>query len=187
MTTLEELVKKVLQAWDKFTDWISTGLEFLGSWLGTSFQWLSDEFSNFSEALQSGLTDVWNMANDAWNKAVQAVSDAANAFTNAIAEAWNYAQDALSAAQSYADGVVDAISAVTEDFVYAVVAGVETIANDAQALATDALNGVDYVAGVVDDIMINFDLWVQGSINWLLDFFIETEDESETYKSGVSG
>jgi len=90
----------------------------------------------------------------------------------------------LSSAQSYADGLVSGIETVTEDFVRSLVDGVQAVANDAQALATEAKEGVDYVASTLADMITNFDSWVQSSIEWLLDFWIETEDESEEYKKG---
>jgi len=42
MATIEEVLKKLMEAWNKFSDWISTGLGWLGSFFSAWISALSD-------------------------------------------------------------------------------------------------------------------------------------------------
>jgi len=185
MVTLEDILKKLVEAWNKFEDWIATGLS--GIW---SF------FSPIVDMLMTGLENLWDTLYARFAEVVAAVEEykeRARSWIDELADrAYGWFQDAIGFAEDLFD---DAVSYAEDVYNRAVDAASSLV----DISFSDIWNAVDdvrsFVEGMFDDLaslrdsfnalMDYFEKFVEDAIYKILDYLIETEEEAEEYKKGV--
>jgi len=182
MVTIEELQKRFTEAWNKFEDWIST---------------LAANVSGFVVGIT---VDLWNALSEAFSAFIEGVQEALSAADRALHDAKAYTDtlasdvavdisSALDEAKTYVDGVAGAFADIAKDAIFDLITPIEDRVSDVEAGTTEVKSlvdvlkdGVDSVVGGLTTLVDTFDDWVKNSIEYLLNLFIETEDESKKYR-----
>lgn len=182
MVTLEDLLKKLTESWNKFSDWISTGLGAVWSFFAPLIDEIRSVLEGVWEELLNAFQEAWNLAQDAFDKASQAFDKA----VTAVADAWDDITSAIdfgvADAKLYADGLWGTVTGMTEEFVYGLVDGLRSVVSDIDVRLSSAESFLATVDSTLAMILTELETMVSDAISKLLDTMIETEEESEKYK-----
>lgn len=185
MVTIEEIWKKVTQSWNKFEDWVATGLTGIWSYFAPLIEMLYDQLEGFWLTLDSAVEEFINRVEEVSVEARQALSDVA-AIPDQVwdwieGNVYSMVEDAKATVQGWIDVAISSIEFVSE-------VSVEWVNSRVAAVEGLVLGIEDNITSVVDSfnmLMDYFDDFVKDAIEKILDWLIETEEESEEYKKGV--
>jgi len=182
MVTIDDVIKRVLEAWNKFEDWISSGLASLGGFFTSLFAELTDALENLFNTFIQGIEDLRGIIEGVSNQAQSWFNEAVAQASEWFNEALTTANDAYNDAVNYAEALFGGVSDAAREAATDLVSGVQSSVDALSSTVDDIKAGIDDVAGGLTLIVTEFDLWVQNSIEYLLNLLIESESESEKYK-----
>jgi phage-related protein len=183
MVTIDDVIKRVLEAWNKFEDWLSAGLASLSGFFAGLFSELQTGIESLFNTFIQGIEDlrgiIEGVANDARSWVDSLSSEVSAWFDEALTSASNAYSDAVNYAEALFSGVEDAARDAAADLVSGVQGSVDALSSTVD----DVRGGIDEVSGALTSLITDFDSWVQTSLEYLLNLFIEKETESEKYRN----